>query len=373
MTHLSPYEAGYNEQLEKLGLAMPGFLKNLGTKAKSMYFGKPSVATAPTPPALSTTQTSSNYTKAKDLFYNKKDVGFGKGQFGPVDMGSRGAQMDFQKKLMAVPAGTSSSGMPLPSGKEMHEKSQQALKQIQEMRTAKGQRPLQSQSREGQKEFASFNQKQRMKGIMGAHDAPATPQSGFFDDWGSVAPQSQTVPGKGWVNQPGNNMPTMQPSMVNAPTKVGYDQTLTALGIQGTTKEAFLEGVARKAGDLFQRAKGRSQGFVSQRRSILDQAKKKGEKDTLEALKVKKGLKEAPTPTPTPEAPTPESLKTETPESVEGEPSIMDGIKNWWGKRSPIAKAGIGAAAAAPIAYGLYQLGGDEHTPQNIDPVYPHQ
>jgi hypothetical protein len=371
---MTPYETGYNEQLEKLGLAMPGFLKNLGTKAKSMYFGKPNVATAPA--GAAPMATSSNYTKAKDLFYNKKDVGFGKGNFGPVDMGSRGAQMDFQKKLMAVPAGTSASGMPLPSGKEMHEKSQQALKQIQDMRAAKGQRPLQSQSREGQKEFSAYNQQQRMKGIMNAHNAPVpTRQSGYFDDWGSVAPTQTTVPPRsGWVNQPGNNMPTMQPSMVNAPTKVGYDQTLTALGIQGTTKQAFLEGVARKAGDAWQKFKGRSPGFVSQRRTILDQAKKKGEKDTLEALKVKKGLKEAPAPTPEPEAPT---TAPETPQSSEQEPyegpTAWEGVKRWWGDRSPVAKAGIGLAAAAPIAYGLHHMGGEPSMPQNIDPVYPNQ
>lgn len=412
------YNQGYNDQLEKLGATMPGFVRALGAKTKTLLYGnKPSAPTmTPTAPTAQApgrpqgllsnlgakaktfyygqkpsapTQTvptpqEHGYTKARDLFYNKKDVGFGKGMYGPADMGSRAMQAKFQKRLLEVPAGMSASGIPLPSGKELAERSRAALEQAKKIYADQG-KPLPSMPRNMQRAYANINQKVRMKGI---YDSPnqeaAAAKQPFFDDWGSVAPKNTQ---SGWVNQPGNNMPTMQPSMATAPTKLGsitllaYEQTLDALGITGETKEAFVRALGRKVSDTWQKVKGRSPEFISKRRDILNQAKEKGEQDLLEKLKVKKGLKKAPTPpgTKAPEAPT--ASKTEGPVGVEApktpetpeEPSAFAGAKKWWQSRSPLAKAGLGIAAASPIAYGLYQMGGDEYTPQNINPVYPHQ
>jgi hypothetical protein len=57
---------------------------------------------------------------------------------------------------------------------------------------------------------------------------------------------------------------------------------------------------------------------------------------------------------------TPGSIADKLPkEKPEGSTlGALDKAKGWWGQRSPWAKAGIGAAAALPIAGGLYAAGG---------------
>lgn len=358
------YKLGYDQALEKL--AIPNFLsslgkglQNLGTKAKNTYFGR--TPTVTTGSQVSATPQTHGYTKAKDLFYQNKDVGFGKGQFGPHDMGSRQAQMKFQKKLLDVPAGMSASGIPLPSGKELAQRSREALEQAKKIYTDQG-KTLQTMPRNMQRAFAQANQPVRMRGIYDSpNQAAAAAKQPFFDDWGTVAPKATLPqPQQPWVNQKGNEMPTKMGSLA-------YSQTLTSLGID---KEAFVRALGRKISDTWQKAKGRSPEFIKERRNILTQAKDKGEKDMLEKLKVKKGLKEGPPA----EASAPAPTTPAAPASKEtGEPSLTQPLKDWWGKRSPLAKAGIGTALAAPLAYGLYHMGGNEYTPQNIDPVYPYQ
>lgn len=68
----------------------------------------------------------------------------------------------------------------------------------------------------------------------------------------------------------------------------------------------------------------------------------------------------------------PGSIADMIPKTPEAGPQLgaWDKTKAWWGRRSPWAKAGIGAAAALPVGMGLYAAGGmNPPRPQQQPPI----
>jgi hypothetical protein len=150
--------------------------------------------------------------------------------------------------------------------------------------------------------------------------------------------------------------------------ELGYNDVLESLHL----KEAgFFMNMAGKARDLGSRATGSSKGFVQARRGAINEGRAavQGAKETS-ALGATKGKYEQkvqqiqskatpPTAPPAPAAPAAATPPAEPPK----EPGMLDKAKGWWGKQSTPVKAGIGTAVAAPVAYGLWNQGGDPSYP----------
>jgi hypothetical protein len=184
---MTPYTQGYQDQLEKLGLAMPGFMSRIGTGAKNLY-------------------NNARYSaaKVKNLGFNeaKKDTGFGPGNFGPVDSSHLEHAMMYNK-LNKIPATTGRSGILAPSGADMNQRIKDSYQQLRRIHEAKG-TPLRVRP---ESELRAESDVRREFALHGGFNAPMTPKSHSFshyDDWGSVAPNNSVAAPSGgfWSKKP---------------------------------------------------------------------------------------------------------------------------------------------------------------------------